>query len=206
MKDTHAPVDDEKKRRSASRRAGRPTGSSEPLARTELLSANLLSPYAAALARFYHAAGTADRVRREALRDKRGRHSTPISPAARWNQVRVCVRGDVGCKGNTGVTDQRVTCGRACARLCLRVSERNIHPLGYCELSAISAGLSFFRERFRPRRRPSPCGRARASTSTLESVALLLLGALSSLYFILYLKDQRPSPKHYTCRQIALSS
>ena len=113
MKDTHAPVDDEKKRRSASRRAGRPTGSSEPLARTELLSANLLSPYAAALARFYHAAGTVDRVRREALRDKRGRHSTPISPAARWNQVRVCVRGDVGCKGNTGATDHQAAATRA---------------------------------------------------------------------------------------------
>ena len=188
MKDTHAPVDDEKKRRSASRRAGRPTGSSEPLARTELLSANLLSPYAAALARFYHAAGTADRVRREALRDKRGRHSTPISPAARWNQVRVCVRGDVGCKGNTGVTDQRVTCGRACARPCLRVSERNIHPLGYmyCELSAISAGLSFFRERFRPRRRPSPCGRARPRRSRAwrSSSCFWAHSLLSTLYFI----------------------
>ena len=45
MKDTHAPVDDEMKLRSASRRAGRPTGGSDRLARTELLSANLLSPY-----------------------------------------------------------------------------------------------------------------------------------------------------------------
>ena len=113
MKDTHAPVDDEMKLRSASRRAGRPTGGSDRLARTELLSANLLSPYAAALARFYHAAGTSDRVRRQALKDKGGRHSTPISPAARWNQVRVCVRGDVGCKGNTGATDHQAAATRA---------------------------------------------------------------------------------------------
>ena len=113
MKDTHAPVDDEMKLRSASRRAGRPTGGSDRLARTELLSANLLSPYAAALARFYHAAGTSDRVRRQALKDKGGRHSTPISPAARWNQVRVCVRGGIGCKGNTGATDHQAAATRA---------------------------------------------------------------------------------------------
>ena len=76
--DTHAP---EAATRSATRRAGRPTGVFEQeaprkrldLARSAQPVTDQLSPYAAALARFYHASGTADRVRRQALKDKRGR-------------------------------------------------------------------------------------------------------------------------------------
>lgn len=155
-------------------------------------SANLLSPCAAALARFYHAADTAGRVRRQprqALKDKRGRHSTPISPAARWNQVRVCVRGDVGCKGNTGVTDQRVTCGRACARLCLRVSERNIHPLGYCELSAISVGLSFFASVSAP-----GDGHRRAVELDLDARERGAPASGRTLFSLLYTLSKGPAP------------
>ena len=67
--DTHAP---EAATRSATRRAGRPTGVFEQeaprkrldLARSAQPVTDQLSPYAAALARFYHASGTADHVRR----------------------------------------------------------------------------------------------------------------------------------------------
>ena len=44
-----------------------------------ICSVALLSPYAAALARFSHAAGTADRVRRQALKNGR---STQVSRAS----------------------------------------------------------------------------------------------------------------------------
>ena len=64
VKDKHAP---EKAKRRAS--------FFEPLVR----GADLLSPYAAALARFSHAAGTADRVRRQALKNGR---STQVSRAS----------------------------------------------------------------------------------------------------------------------------
>ena len=85
-----APVPDKHAPEKAKRRAS----FFEPLVR----GADLLSPYAAALARFNHAAGTADRVRRQALKNGR---SAQVSRASHC----------VDCEGK--VTNHRAAATRA---------------------------------------------------------------------------------------------